>query len=143
MNKHIASSRTHFAPASPAATGHLTSRGCYLACGWPPRRTQAYLLQSWSTGHPWSCLASYQASQSHRQWSSKRRSEQHHLTWPGGPQVFHSHPTSIPATLADSSFMYDHCFGAKPQPSHAYSGSFTVISRFSKYFVLDMGDRQE
>ena len=50
---------------------------------------------------------------------------------------------SIPATLADSYFMYVHCSGAKPPPSPAYSGPLTVISRFSKYFVLDMGDRQE
>ena len=33
--------------------------------------------------------------------------------------------------------------GTKPPLSPSYSGPFAVISRFPKYFVLDMGDRQE
>ena len=50
---------------------------------------------------------------------------------------------SIPGALADSSFIYILRGGAKAPLSHAYSGPFAVIARFPKYFILDMGDRQE
>ena len=52
-------------------------------------------------------------------------------------------PESIPATLADSSFVY-MCHGStKTLLFSAYSGPFAVIACFPKYFILDMGDRQE
>ena len=52
-------------------------------------------------------------------------------------------PESIPAALADSSFVYIRRGGAKSPLSPAYSGPYAVITRFPKYFILDMGDRQE
>ena len=52
-------------------------------------------------------------------------------------------PEVIPAALVDSSFVYVRRGGAKSPLSPAYSGPFAVISRFPKYFILDMGDRQE
>ena len=52
-------------------------------------------------------------------------------------------PEFIPAALADSSFVYLRHGGAKTPLSPAYSGLFAVIARFPKYFILDMGDRQE
>ena len=58
---------------------------------------------------------------------------------PSSPQP----PESIPAALADSSFVYIRHGGAKSPLSPAYSGPYAVITRFPKYFILDMGDRQE
>ena len=52
-------------------------------------------------------------------------------------------PEFIPAALVDSSFVYVRRGGAKSPLSPAYSGPFAVISRLPKYFILDMGDRQE
>ena len=52
-------------------------------------------------------------------------------------------PEVIPAALVDSFFVYVHRGGAKSPLSPAYSGPFAVVSRFPKYFILDMGDRQE
>ena len=52
-------------------------------------------------------------------------------------------PVSIPAALADSSFVHIRHGGAKTLLSPAYSGPFAVIARFPKYFILDVGDRQE
>ena len=52
-------------------------------------------------------------------------------------------PEVIPAALVDSSFVYVCRGGAKSPLSPAYSGPFAVISCFPKYFILDMGDRQE
>ena len=49
----------------------------------------------------------------------------------------------IPAALVDSSFVYVHHGGAKLPLSPTYCGPFAVVSRFPKYFILDMGDRQE
>ena len=55
-----------------------------------------------------------------------------------------SHPLeSIPAALADSSFTFIRRGGAKSPLSPAYSEPYAVITHFPKYFVLDMGDRQE
>ena len=52
-------------------------------------------------------------------------------------------PVSIPAALADSAFVYIRHGGAKTLLSPAFSGPFAVIARFPKYFILDVGDRQE
>ena len=47
-----ASSRTPCGSAPLAATGHLTSPGFSLACGWPPKRIPTCFQRSWCTGHP-------------------------------------------------------------------------------------------
>ena len=60
----------------------------------------------------------------------------------GRPVEPHQLPASIPTALVDSSFVYARCGGAKSPLSPAYSGPFAVISRFPKYFILDLGDRR-
>ena len=52
-------------------------------------------------------------------------------------------PEDIPAALVDSSFVYVRRGGTKMPLSPAYSEPFAVVSRFPKYFILNMGDRQE
>jgi len=50
---------------------------------------------------------------------------------------------TIPPSLRNASFVYIRHGGAKSPLAQVYNGPFQVLSRSSKYFVVDLGDRHD
>jgi transposase InsO family protein len=51
--------------------------------------------------------------------------------------------SSPPSSLQQAEFVYVRRGGSSPPLSPAYSGPYRVVERFKKYYVLEMGPRQE
>ena len=75
----------------------------------------------------------------------KKQSEWPPHTSPGGVHQLLTlpSPSQLPWLIHHLSTFVAAGGGAKSPLSPAYSGPYAVISRFPKYFILDMGDRQE